>query len=206
MQQPHTPSLAGAELPGNRGRSRPESNLVEATVVTPEGIRYVKGRFLWAPPRIEDFCRAAAVRYLRTFWSDDEVIPEKDLNNEKAQLILSWSLRREDDRSKQIYSWPDNCFNSTTGEWNIKALREATIRDQCPNVNELWGWYRAFAESEFPPNWTDKQWRELVSAGKELSLETFLSKHGFLPTLRALPGLAATYAMSSSTTGGGGKP
>lgn len=208
MSEPTTtgPHLAGAELPGRHGRSRPESNALDAIIVKPEGITYVRARFAWAPPRVEDFCRAGAVKYLRTFWGDDEVIPEKDVNREKALLILSWALRREDDREQQVYPWPANAFNSTTGEWNIKALREAAIRDQCPNIDELWQDYRVFADSEFPPKWTPQQWRALVEEGKELSLATLLSRRGFLQILRALPGLAALYATSSVTTGTAGKP
>lgn len=200
------PTLAGAEQPGNHGRSRPESNAVNAIVVTDKGPTYVKGRFVWAPPRIEDYCRAGAVQYLRSIWRD-EPIPEKDINREKALLLLSWALRRDDDptRNAQVYPWPGNAFNATTGEWNIPALRSAAIREACPNIDELWNDYQVFAISEFPPSWKPEQWRELVAAGKELSLETLLSRHGFLPILRALPGLAAAYATSSPTTGTAGK-
>lgn len=199
------PTLAGAELPQNRGKSRPESNPLDAIVVTDEGVKYVKARFIWAPPAIEDRCRAAAVRYLRTAWGE-ELIPDSDIGREKAMLIVSWALRRDDDRDTQVYPWPSNCFNAATGEWNLKALREATIRTTCPNIDELWQEYLLFKESEFPPRWTEQQWRDLVSEGKEHSLQTLLSRHGFLQILRALPGLAATYARLSPTTGDGGSP
>lgn len=199
------PTLAGAEKPGNRGRSAPESNALDAIVVKPEGITYVRARFLWTPPRIEDFCRAGAVRYLRSFWGE-EPIPEKDVSREKALLQLSWCLRRDEDKTAQVYPWPANCFNTSTGEWNVQALREAAIRDQCPNIDELWNDYTVFAASEFPNKWTPEKWRALVAAGKELSLETLLSRHGFLPILRVLPGLAAAYATSSPTTGTAGRP
>lgn len=201
----HDPKLAGAEVPGNRGRSRPESNAVDAIIVKPDGVSYVKARFLWAPPRIAGYCRIGAIKYLRSLYGD-ETIPAVDITRETSLLTLSWALRRADNTEEQVYPWPANCFNSTTGEWNIAALRMAAIRDQCPNVDELWSDYLAFAESEFPAKWTPEQWRALVTEGKELSLETLLSRHGFLPILRALGGLALHYAMSSPTTTPGGKP
>jgi hypothetical protein len=199
------PTLAGAEKPGNQGRAKPESNNVEAIVVKPDGVKYVKARFLWAPPRIEDYCRIGAIKYLRTLYGD-EPIPERDIGREKAMLLISWALRRAENMDEQVYPWPLNAFNATTGEWNIAALRMADIRDQCPNIDELWGDYRAFSESEFPGKWTPEQWRALVTEGKELSLETLLSRRGFLPILRALGGLALHYATSSPATSPGGKP
>jgi hypothetical protein len=203
------PTLAGAELPQNRGRSRPESNPLDAILVTEDkGVVYVKARFVFIPPRIEDFCTAGAVRYLRSFWGEDADIPAGAIHREKAMLMISYGLRREDDptRSAQVYPWPQNAFNASTGEWNLPALRTAAIRDQCPNVDELWQEYQLFRESEFPPAWKPDQWRALVAAGKSQSLETLLSSHGFLPILRALPGLAAAYRTSSPTTGTAGRP
>lgn len=200
-----TPTLAGAEKPGNQGRAKPESNNVEAIVVKPDGVQRIKARFVWAPPRIEGFCRAGAVQYLRSFWGN-EPIPERDIVREQNMLLIGWALRRADDMNAQVYTWPANCFNSNTGEWNIAALRQAEIRDCCPNIDDLYNFYRAFAESEFPETWTPEQWRALVAEGKELSLATLLSRRGFLPILRALPGLAVHYAMSSPTTTYGGKP
>lgn len=194
-EPPMDPTLAGAEIPHNRGRSRPESNPIETPVVTEDGIKYVKARFVFISPKIESFCVAGAYAYLQTFWKHADEIPPRELMREKALLMIAYGLRKDDDptRSTQVFPWPANTLDITTGQWNKTALHNAPVREQCPNIDDLWQEYILFKESEFPPSFTPSQWRALVAAGKELSVETFLLKHGFLQTLRALPGLEAAY-------------
>jgi len=202
--------LAGAERGRVRLRSEPLTAIVVTTAAdgTPEGDPpEVLARLLWVPPKVETICRQAAFIYLRTL-SGGEPTAE-DAQQETQRLMLSWALRRDDGVYKtQVYPFPDilqDGLRLKPAARIYDALYDAAVRTTCPHADELWAAYQTFAAAEFPPFLTDAQWRDLVTAGKESTLETLALRDDFWQILRALPGLVVGYRRSGGSSGIAGR-